>query len=86
MSTRNTTTNDCCISDRYVEILRGRDSRDGLTGPAGRDGNNGEKRDKGEPGTPREQGIQGPPGPISGGALYTIDGRELHVQVLQEQN
>ena len=39
VSTRNTTTNDCCISGRYVEILRGRDGRDGLPGPAGRDGN-----------------------------------------------
>ena len=69
MSTRNTTTNDCCISGQYVEILRGRDGRHELTVPAGKDDNNGEKGDKGEPGTPGEKGIQGPPGPISGGPL-----------------
>ena len=85
VSTRNTIINKCCISDRYVEILRSRDGRNELTGPAGKNDNPGEKGDKDEPGTSGEQGIQGPPGPISAGALLQ-DGGELPVQALQEHN
>ena len=58
----------------YIEILRGRDGRDGEPGPRGlpgRDGKNGEKGVKGEP------GAQGLPGPRSGGATYVRWGEPL---------
>ena len=62
----------------YIEILRGRDGRDGLPG---RDGKDGVRGDKGEPGTTGlagekgEPGVAGPPGPRSGGAVYTRWGK-----------
>ena len=43
----------------YIEILRGRDGRDGLPG---RDGKDGVRGDKGEPGTTGPAGEKGDPG------------------------
>lgn len=51
----------------YVELLRGRDGRDGLMGPAGKDGTPGLK---GNPGPEGKMGPRGPPGPTSGGVVY----------------
>ena len=62
----------------YIEILRGRDGRDGLPG---RDGKDGVRGDKGEPGTTGPAGekgapgVAGPPGPRSGGVVYTRWGK-----------
>ena len=62
----------------YIEILRGRDGRDGLPG---RDGKDGVRGDKGEPGTTGpagekgDPGVAGPPGPRSGGVVYTRWGK-----------
>ena len=62
----------------YIEILRGRDGRDGLPG---RDGKDGLRGDKGEPGTTGlvgekgEPGVAGTPGPRSGGVVYTRWGK-----------
>ena len=61
-----------------MELLRGRDGRDGLPG---RDGKDGVMGDKGEPGTTGlagekgDPGVAGPPGPRSGGVVYTRWGK-----------
>ena len=61
-----------------MELLRGRDGRDGLPG---RDGKDGVRGDKGEPGTiglageKGDAGVAGPPGPRSGGVVYTRWGK-----------
>ena len=71
------------ITSRYIDIIKGRDGRDGLPGPAGEKGDKGEvgvqgqvglQGARGEQGPP---GIQGPPGPSSGGAVYTRWGRTV---------
>ena len=56
----------------YIEILRGRDGRDGIPGPYGLPGVVGMKGMKGMKGDP---GLQGPPGPSSGGVTYVRWGR-----------
>jgi len=62
----------------HVELLRGRDGRDGLPG---RDGKDGVRGDKGEPGATGlagekgDPGVAGPPGPRSGGVVYTRWGK-----------
>ena len=66
---------DSTTSFPHIELLRGRDGRDGL---AGRDGKDGEKGDRGHIGIQGPPGLQGPPGspaPNSGGVLYTRWGR-----------
>ena len=50
-----------------IDLLRGRDGRDGLPG---RDGGDGEPGEQGEQGPPGPQGAQGPPGPRSAGVTY----------------
>ena len=50
-----------------IDLLRGRDGRDGLPG---RDGEDGEPGEQGEQGPPGPQGAQGPPGPRSAGVTY----------------
>ena len=74
----------------YIEILRGRDGRDGLPGRDGKDGVRGDKGkpgtiglagEKGDPGTTGpvgekgEPGVEAPPGPKGGGAVYTRWGK-----------
>ena len=81
--TRGNTTS--VSSPPYIEILRGRDGRDGLPGTAGRDGKdgeqglNGEQGLKGDPGLlgPRGvSGLRGPPGTAAkSGVVYTRWGR-----------
>ena len=62
----------------YIEILRGRDGRDGLPG---RDGKDGVRGDKGEPGATGpagekgDPGVAGPPGSSRGGVVYTRWGK-----------
>ena len=67
------------VSPPYIEILRGRDGRDGPPGRDGEDGEQGERGDKGEEGdkgTQGPRGLQGPPGPAAqGGVVYTRWGR-----------
>lgn len=58
-----------------VELLRGRDGRDGLPGRDGKDGEPGVEGPAGLPGPPGAQGIQGPPGQVSGGVMYVRWGR-----------
>ena len=71
--TTNVTTNT-----PYIQILQGRDGRDGIQGPPGlagtpgRDGTNGKDGTKGNKGEP---GPQGPPGPRNGGVVFTRWGR-----------
>ena len=50
-----------------IDLLRGRDGRDGLPG---RDGEDGEPGEQGEQGPPGPQGAQGTPGPRSAGVTY----------------
>ncbi|XP_019850451.1 PREDICTED: short-chain collagen C4-like isoform X1 [Amphimedon queenslandica] len=57
----------------YVEVLHGRDGRDGVPG---RDGVKGERGDKGEKGEKGETGPVGQAGPKSGGVVYTRWGRK----------
>ena len=61
-----------CIS---MELLRGRDGRDGQPGVPGRDGLNGLPGTNGDPGPIGKTGERGPPGPISGGIIYTRWGK-----------
>ena len=68
------------ITNRFIDILRGRDGRDGLLGPQGERGDSGEQGPTGLQGPTGEQGpqgIQGPPGPSGGGAVYTRWGRTV---------
>ena len=66
-------------SPPYIEILRGRDGRDGLPGPAGMDGKDGEQGLKGDPGLLGLRGVsglRGPPGTAAqSGVVYTRWGR-----------
>uniref|UniRef100_A0A1X7SDI0 Uncharacterized protein n=1 Tax=Amphimedon queenslandica TaxID=400682 RepID=A0A1X7SDI0_AMPQE len=62
--------NDTLVRSVYLQILRGRDGRDGVPG---RDGVKGERGDKGEKG---ETGTRGDTGPKSGGVVYTHWGRK----------
>ena len=50
-----------------IDLLRGRDGRDGLPG---RDGVDGKPGPQGEQGPPGPQGDQGPPGPRTAGVTY----------------
>ena len=50
-----------------IDLLRGRDGRDGLPG---RDGEDGKPGEQGEQGPPGPQGDQGLPGPRSAGVTY----------------
>ena len=50
-----------------IDLLQGRDGRDGLPG---RDGEDGEPGEQGEQGPPGPQGDEGPPGPRSAGVTY----------------
>ena len=62
----------------YIQILRGRDGRDGpqgTTGAAGRDGRDGERGEPGITGPRGETGEQGPPGATRGGVTYTRWGK-----------
>ena len=59
----------------YVQLLQGRDGRDGLPGPAGRDGENGHPGMQGAVGVQGEPGPRGSPGPVSGGVVYTRWGK-----------
>ena len=70
----NTNTGLSCNNKQtYVEVLRGRDGRDGVPG---RDGVKGERGDKGEKGEKGETGPVGQAGPKSGGVVYTRWGRK----------
>ena len=51
---------DAASHIHLIDLLRGRDGRDGLPG---RDGEDGEPGEQGEQGPPGPQGAQGPPGP-----------------------
>ena len=62
--------NDTLVRSVYLQILRGRDGRDGVPG---RDGVKGERGDKGEKG---EAGAKGDTGLKSGGVVYTRWGRK----------
>ncbi|XP_003390793.2 PREDICTED: short-chain collagen C4-like, partial [Amphimedon queenslandica] len=62
--------NETNVKEVYLQILRGRDGRDGVPG---RDGVKGERGDKGEKG---ETGPVGQAGPKSGGVVYTRWGRK----------
>ena len=81
----NATTPDIIIKAQYIDILAGRDGRDGLQEPVGV---------KGEKGDTGSSGVQGPRRSRSTGTSWTINCRnylytmgENHpVQILQEQN
>ena len=70
MSTSKGYINETNVKEVYLQILRGRDGRDGVPG---RDGVKGERGDKGEKG---ETGPVGQAGPKSGGVVYTRWGRK----------
>ena len=72
-SRNNTNTGLSSNKQTYVEVLRGRDGRDGAPG---RDGVKGERGDKGEKGEKGETGPVGQAGPKSGGVVYTRWGRK----------
>ena len=66
------------LGSPYIQILRGRDGRDGpqgTPGAAGRDGRDGERGEPGIQGPRGETGEQGPPGATSGGVIYTRWGK-----------
>ena len=71
------------ITSRYIDIIKGRDGRDGMLGPAGEKGDKGEVGVQGQVGSQGARGeqgppgIEGPPGPSSGGAVYTRWGRTV---------
>ena len=62
------------VDHPYIQLLQGRDRRDGLPGRDGKDGEPGEKGEKGDKG---ETGPQGPPGPRVAGATYVRWGRTM---------
>ena len=70
MSTSKGYINETNVKEVYLQILRGRDGRDGVPG---RDGVKGKRGDKGEKG---ETGPVGQAGPKSGGVVYTRWGRK----------
>ena len=70
MSTSKGYINESNVKEVYLQILRGRDGRDGVPG---RDGVKGERGEKGEKG---ETGPVGQAGPKSGGVVYTRWGRK----------
>ena len=61
------------MKEVYLQILRGRDGRDGLPG---RDGQKGERGDKGEKGDKGETGTVGATPKSGGGVVYTRWGRK----------
>ena len=64
----------------HVELLRGRDGRDGLPGRDGKDGLRGDKGESGTTGLAGEKGepgIAGPPAPSRGGVVYTRWGKTI---------
>ncbi|XP_003385176.1 PREDICTED: short-chain collagen C4-like [Amphimedon queenslandica] len=65
--------NDTLVRLVYLQILRGRDGRDGVPG---RDGVKGERGDKGEKGEKGDTGPVGATGPKCGGVVYTRWGRK----------
>ncbi|XP_019853692.1 PREDICTED: short-chain collagen C4-like, partial [Amphimedon queenslandica] len=65
--------NETNVKEVYLQILRGRDGRDGVPG---RDGVKGERGDKGEKGDKGETGPVGQSGPKGGGVVYTRWGRK----------
>ena len=73
MSTSKGYINESNVKEVYLQILRGRDGRDGVPG---RDGVKGERGNKGEKGERGETGPVGQAGPKSGGVLYTRWGRK----------
>ena len=73
MSTSKGYINETNVKEVYLQILRGRDGRDGVPG---RDGVKGERGDKGEEGEKGETGPKGQAGPKSGGVMYTHWGRK----------
>ena len=73
MSTSKGYINETNVKEVYLQILRGRDGRDGVPG---RDGVKGERGDKGEKGEKGETGPIGQTGPKSGGVVYTHWGRK----------
>ena len=73
MSTSKGYINETNVKEVYLQILRGRDGRDGVPG---RDGVKGERGDKGEKGEKGETGPVGQAGPKSGGVVYTRWGRK----------
>ena len=68
-------------SSVFVELLRGRDGRDGLPGRDGIPGIGGLPGKDGEQGPAGPPGSAGTPGPRSGGALYTRWGKSSCPQV-----
>ena len=73
MSTSKGYINETNVKEVYLQILRGRDGRDGVPG---RDGVKGERGDKGEKGEKGETGPVGQAGPKSCGVVYTRWGRK----------
>ena len=74
------TQNDITITTRFVDVLIGRDGRDGTRGLVGEKGERGvpgpkgDTGDRGVPGTVGPKGEGGPTGPrgiLAGGAMYT---------------
>ena len=59
----------------YIEVLHGRDGRDGLPGRDGRPGRDGPPGPRGHTGDRGPRGEQGPPGRIIGGVVYTRWGK-----------
>ena len=59
----------------YIEVLHGRDGRDGLPGRDGRPGRDGPPGPRGHTGDRGPRGEQGPPGPSIGGVVYTRWGK-----------
>uniref|UniRef100_A0A1X7T0X2 Collagen IV NC1 domain-containing protein n=2 Tax=Amphimedon queenslandica TaxID=400682 RepID=A0A1X7T0X2_AMPQE len=73
VSTNKRYINETNVKEVYLQILRGRDGRDGLTG---RDGVKGERGDKGERGEKGETGPIGKTCTKCGGVVYTRWGRK----------
>ena len=59
----------------YIEVLHGRDGRDGLPGRDGQPGRDGPPGPRGHTGDRGPRGEQGPPGPSIGGVIYTRWGK-----------
>ena len=73
MSTSHGYINETNVKEVYLQILCGRDGRDGVPG---RDGVKGERGDKGEKGEKGETGPVGQAGPKSRGVVFTRWGRK----------
>ena len=81
----NNTNLSPALGSPYIQILIGRDGRDGpqgTPGAPGRDGRDGERGEPGIQGPSRETGEQGPPGAMSGGVTYTRWGKTACPTVL----